>query len=90
MVKNQLKGRFLFSFTLMENFFGPKKFATDAGRKGSSMKYLIYLFGFFFRYVRVLGNLVHAIQIKTKLCQLVEVMMERRDDLSFCQEMKFR
>ncbi|XP_064425136.1 neurofibromin [Latimeria chalumnae] len=42
------------------------------------------------RYVRVLGNLVHAIQIKTKLCQLVEVMMQRRDDLSFCQEMKFR
>nr|XP_056721569.1 neurofibromin isoform X2 [Euleptes europaea] len=42
------------------------------------------------RYVRVLGNLVHAIQIKTKLCQLVKVMMERRDDLSFCQEMKFR
>eukprot|EP00064_Thunnus_orientalis_P004302 superscaffoldBa00000388_g4313 len=42
------------------------------------------------RYVRILGNVVHAIQIKTKLCQLVEVMMERRDDLSFCQEMKFR
>ncbi|XP_069040596.1 neurofibromin isoform X3 [Lepisosteus oculatus] len=42
------------------------------------------------RYVRILGNMVHAIQIKTKLCQLVEVMMERRDDLSFCQEMKFR
>ncbi|XP_053130571.1 neurofibromin isoform X2 [Hemicordylus capensis] len=42
------------------------------------------------RYVRVLGNLVHAIQIKTKLCQLVKLMMERRDDLSFCQEMKFR
>ncbi|XP_077775582.1 neurofibromin isoform X3 [Podarcis muralis] len=42
------------------------------------------------RYVRVLGNQVHAIQIKTKLCQLVKVMMERRDDLSFCQEMKFR
>uniref|UniRef100_A0A8C1XIR4 Neurofibromin n=1 Tax=Cyprinus carpio TaxID=7962 RepID=A0A8C1XIR4_CYPCA len=35
------------------------------------------------RYVRILGNVVHAIQIKTKLCQLVEVMMERRDDLSF-------
>lgn len=34
--------------------------------------------------------MVHAIQIKTKLCQLVELMMERRDDLSFCQEMKFR
>ncbi|XP_043860258.1 neurofibromin isoform X3 [Dromiciops gliroides] len=42
------------------------------------------------RYVRVFGNLVQAIQIKTKLCQLVQVMMERRDDLSFCQEMKFR
>lgn len=42
------------------------------------------------RYVRILGNMVHAIQIKTKLCQLVEIMMERRDDLSFCQEMKFR
>ncbi|XP_019943811.1 neurofibromin isoform X1 [Paralichthys olivaceus] len=42
------------------------------------------------RYVRILGNMIHAIQIKTKLCQLVEVMMERRDDLSFCQEMKFR
>lgn len=54
------------------------------------MKHLINLFALFFRYVRVLGNLVHAIQIKTKLCQLVEVMMERRDDLSFCQEMKFR
>lgn len=43
-----------------------------------------------YRYVHILGNMVHAIQIKTKLCQLVEVMMERRDDLSFCQEMKFR
>ncbi|XP_057176571.1 neurofibromin isoform X2 [Triplophysa rosa] len=42
------------------------------------------------RYVRILGNMVHAIQIKTKLCQLVDVMMKRRDDLSFCQEMKFR
>uniref|UniRef100_A0AAY5F5P1 Neurofibromin n=1 Tax=Electrophorus electricus TaxID=8005 RepID=A0AAY5F5P1_ELEEL len=42
------------------------------------------------RYVRILGNVVRAIQIKTKLCQLVGVMMERRDDLSFCQEMKFR
>lgn len=37
-----------------------------------------------------LGNTLHAIQMKTKLCQLVEVMMERRDDLSFCKEMKFR
>ncbi|XP_054523289.1 neurofibromin [Pan troglodytes] len=42
------------------------------------------------RYVCVLGNMVHAIQIKTKLCQLVEVTMARRDDLSFCREMKFR
>ncbi|KAM9801137.1 neurofibromin isoform 1-T1 [Neosynchiropus ocellatus] len=42
------------------------------------------------RYVRILGNVLRAIQIKTKLCELVEVMMKRRDDLSFCQEMKFR
>lgn len=48
------------------------------------------MFSLLNRYVRILGNVVHAIQIKTKLCQLVEVMMERRDDLSFCQEMKFR
>lgn len=33
---------------------------------------------------------VHAIHIKTKLCQLVETMMKRRDDLAFRQEMKFR
>ena len=33
---------------------------------------------------------VHAIHIKTKLCQLVETMMARRDDLAFRQEMKFR
>lgn len=32
----------------------------------------------------------HALHNKTKLCQLVEVMMKRRDDLSFRQEMKFR
>lgn len=42
------------------------------------------------RYVRHLDMSVHAIHIKTKLCQLVEVMMERRDDLGFRQEMKFR
>lgn len=42
------------------------------------------------RYVRHLDMTVHAIQIKTKLCQLVEVMMKRRDDLAFRQEMKFR
>lgn len=42
------------------------------------------------RYVRHLDMGVHAIHIKTKLCQLVEVMMERRDDLGFRQEMKFR
>ena len=33
---------------------------------------------------------VHAIHIKTKLCQLVEAMMMCRDDLAFRQEMKFR
>lgn len=42
------------------------------------------------RYVRHLDMTVHAIHIKTKLCQLVEVMMSRRDDLAFRQEMKFR
>lgn len=38
------------------------------------------------RYVRHLDMTVHAIHIKTKLCQLVEVMMKRRDDLAFRQE----
>ncbi|XP_054264930.1 neurofibromin isoform X3 [Macrosteles quadrilineatus] len=42
------------------------------------------------RYVRHLDMTVHAIHIKTKLCQLVEAMMMRRDDLAFRQEMKFR
>lgn len=42
------------------------------------------------RFVRHLDMTVHAIHIKTKLCQLVEVMMKRRDDLAFRQEMKFR
>ncbi|CAH1153410.1 unnamed protein product [Phaedon cochleariae] len=42
------------------------------------------------RYVRHLDMTVHAIHIKTKLCQLVESMMNRRDDLAFRQEMKFR
>nr|XP_023020941.1 neurofibromin isoform X3 [Leptinotarsa decemlineata] len=42
------------------------------------------------RYVRHLDMTVHAIHIKTKLCQLIESMMNRRDDLSFRQEMKFR
>lgn len=43
------------------------------------------------RYVRHLdSNNAHGIHIKTKLCQLVEAMMDRRDDLSFRQEMKFR
>lgn len=40
--------------------------------------------------MRHLDTTVHAIQIKTKLCQLVEAMMMRRDDLAFRQEMKFR
>lgn len=42
------------------------------------------------RYVRSLDMTVHAIHLKTKLCQLVEAMMKRRDDLAFRQEMKFR
>lgn len=42
------------------------------------------------RYVRNLDLSDHAIYIKTKFCSLVEIMMRRRDDLSFRQEMKFR
>ncbi|CAN7985404.1 unnamed protein product [Ixodes hexagonus] len=42
------------------------------------------------RYVRHLDTTVHALHIKTKLCQLVEATMARRDDLAFRQEMKFR
>ena len=40
--------------------------------------------------MRYLDITVHTIQIKTKLCQLVERMMQHRDDLAFRQEMKFR
>ncbi|XP_030756453.1 neurofibromin isoform X2 [Sitophilus oryzae] len=42
------------------------------------------------KYVRNLDMTVHGLHIKTKVCQLVEMMMHRRDDLSFRQEMKFR
>ncbi|KAF6025159.1 Nf1 [Bugula neritina] len=42
------------------------------------------------RYVRYLGDEPDDIKIKTKLCNLVKVMMSRRDDLTFRQEMKFR
>ena len=42
------------------------------------------------RYVRHLDTTVHALHIKTRLCQLVEAMMKRRDDLAFRQEMRFR
>lgn len=31
-----------------------------------------------------------ALKNKTQYCQLVEIMMKRRDDLAFRQEMKFR
>ncbi|XP_044015830.1 neurofibromin isoform X2 [Aphidius gifuensis] len=42
------------------------------------------------RYVRHLDTIIYTIHIKTKLCQLIETMMKRRDDLAFRQEMKFR
>ncbi|XP_045770385.1 neurofibromin [Maniola jurtina] len=42
------------------------------------------------RYVRHLDMTVLSVQIKTKLCQVVDAMMRRRDDLAFRQEMKFR
>ena len=43
------------------------------------------------RYIRHLDtNNGHYIQIKSKFCNLIETMMNRRDDLTFRQEMKFR
>lgn len=42
------------------------------------------------RYVRHLDPSIQSIHIKTKVCQLVEVVMTRRDDLLFRQEIKFR
>ncbi|XP_067932348.1 neurofibromin-like [Watersipora subatra] len=42
------------------------------------------------RYVRYLSDEPDDIKKKTKLCNLVQVMMSRRDDLTFRQEMKFR
>ena len=47
-------------------------------------------FGLSGRYIRHLDSAIHAIQVKTKVCQLVEAVMVRRDDLMFRQEMKFR
>lgn len=40
--------------------------------------------------MRYLSDDPDDIKIKTKLCNLVQVMMSRRDDLTFRQEMKFR
>lgn len=42
------------------------------------------------RYVRHLDMTVHAVHIKTKFCQLTEVIMKRRDDLTFRTEIRFR
>lgn len=42
------------------------------------------------RYCRHLDNSPHCLHIKQKFCQLVEILMSRRDDLAFRQEMKFR
>lgn len=55
-----------------------------------SCVFLIQLMLDIVRYVRHLDTTVLALHIKTKLCQLVDAMMKRRDDLSFRQEMKFR
>ena len=46
------------------------------------MKPVLYTI-FTYRYVRHLDTTVLALHIKTKLCQLVEAMMKRRDDLAF-------
>lgn len=45
---------------------------------------------FFYRYVRHIDMTIHAVHIKTKLCNLIEAMMRRRDDLAFRREMSFR
>ncbi|CAF1066978.1 unnamed protein product [Adineta ricciae] len=42
------------------------------------------------RYTRHLDTSVGAVAIRIRVCQLVESMMKRRDDLSFRQEIKFR
>ena len=42
------------------------------------------------RYARHLDTSVTAITIRIRVCQLVESMMKRRDDLAFRQEIKFR
>ena len=42
------------------------------------------------RYARHLDTSVGAVTIRIRVCQLVESMMKRRDDLSFRQEIKFR
>ncbi len=42
------------------------------------------------KYVRHLDSSVQIIQIKTRVCQLAEAVMRRREDLLFRQEMKFR
>ncbi len=42
------------------------------------------------RYARHLDTSVSAVAIRIRVCQLVESMMKRRDDLSFRQEIKFR
>ena len=41
------------------------------------------------RYISYLDTTVLVLHNKTRLCQLVETMTKRRDDLSFRQEMKF-
>ena len=42
------------------------------------------------RYTRHLDSSVGAVAIRIRVCQLVESMMKRRDDLAFRQEIKFR
>ena len=42
------------------------------------------------RYARHLDTSVGAVTIRIRVCQLVESMMKRRDDLAFRQEIKFR
>lgn len=72
---------------IMKNILDPK---TDQPSEYLGMTSIEGMMLAIVRYVRHLDMVVHSICIKTKLCQLVEAMMKRRDDLAFRQELKFR
>ncbi|XP_036327650.1 neurofibromin [Rhagoletis pomonella] len=80
---------------IMKSILDPKSTKDPNNEQAASSEYLSVtsiegmMLGIV-RYVRHLDMTVFAIRTKTRLCTLVEVMMKRRDDLAFRQEMKFR